>query len=100
MNGTCHISPDHFSQKLAKHFGVNGSQNLQNFIIGKFLSKIKSNTLVEKAERISHGTISRFRYISDCFFLSFYTFNFEQFIQSGRDSVYGDSVEIISLASG
>ena len=88
------------SQKLAKHFGVNGSQNLQNFIIGKFLSKIKSNTLVEKAERISHGTISRFRYISDCFFLSFYTFNFEQFIQSGRDSVYGDPVEIISLASG
>lgn len=55
------------------------------FIISSFsyenlTIRLKSNTLVEKAERISHGTISRFRYISDCFFLSFYTFNFEQFI--------------------
>ena len=45
---TCHISLEHFSQKLAEHFRIHSSQNLQDFVISQCLPQIKGNALIQK----------------------------------------------------
>ena len=48
MDGTGHITGKHFPKELAKYLCIHSSQNVQDFIIGKHLSQIKRNALIQK----------------------------------------------------
>ena len=100
MNGSCHVSFQNLPQKPAEHFGIHRAQHVQHLVVRQRLSQIKSDTLIQKAQRVSHGAVSRLRHVAHRLLLSFHALRFEKFRQPGGDGVDGDPVKVVSLAPG
>ena len=100
MDGTGHITGKHFPKELAEYLCIHGSQNVQDLIVGKYLSQIKRNTLIQKAQSISHGSVAFFCHIAHSFILRFHSFCSQKLRKPGSYGINGDPVEIVTLASG
>ena len=69
-------------------------------IIGQLLSQIKSNTLIQKAQGITHGTVCFLCNITDGSFFHFHAFLLHQFHKPAADGIDGNPFKVITLASG
>ena len=49
----------HCPEQIAEHGSVHSPQDLQHVVIGQQLSEVKGHALIQKAQRVSHGAVSR-----------------------------------------
>ena len=97
MDAAGDILLQHFAKQFAEHFRIYGSQHFQHLVKGQFLSQIEGDALIQKTQRVSHGTVSRLRYIANCFFFHRDLFFLHQFPQPSGDRVDGNTVKIVPL---
>src|SRR5699024_12150842 len=92
------IPVNHSAQQGTVYIRVHISQNTEHLIVGKLLSDMKGNALVQKTQCIPHGTVRRFRNVADGPLLYFHLFFFHQFIQTCCNRINRNSSDIIYLA--
>ena len=97
---TCHIFGQHLTQQCREYFCIHRAEHFQHIFIGKFLTQVKGNTLIEQTQRISHGTISCLCHITQGTLLDIHLFGTHQFCQTIGNGINGNPVKIISLATG
>ena len=100
MDAAGDILLQHFAKQFAEHFRIYGSQHFQHLVKGQFLSQIEGDALIQKTQRVSHGTVSCFRHIAKCFLFHRNLFFLHQFPQPSGDRIDGNTVKIIPLTSG
>src|SRR5699024_10742966 len=88
-----------FSEKSAEHICIHCSQILQYLLIGKLLSKIKSNTLIKQGQGVTHRTVRSLSDVADSFILHIIFFFFHTLSEPVCNGIHRDPLKIIPLAS-
>ena len=97
---SCHISLDHLAQQPAEHIRIYSSENFQYIIICQLLPHIKRNTLIQKAQCITHGTVRSLRDVSERLVLHIDMFCIHKLFHPVCDRLDADPLEVIVLAPG
>ena len=88
------------AKQPAEHLCVHCPKHIKDLVIGQFFPQQESNALIQEAQRVSHGAVRQLGNIPERLFLYPDIFFLNKLFHSVRNCVNGDTLEIISLASG
>ena len=92
-----HIVFQNLPQQTAKLFRIHSSQYFKYMIIGKLLSQIKGNALIQQAQRVTHRTVRFLGNIAQRLLFHLYLFFIHQLPHSVSNRSQRNTFKIITL---